>query len=179
MASMLKRKSKNGIKYYAIYRLNGRQKWKSLGSSNAVAKIKLKEIEYKLEMNDTEDFFKKDKPIPLSQFANERFLPWMETRRSRKSFLAARNSFVNLLKFFKDTPLSKIDPRMIEDYIKTRINNVKPRTVNIELIYLGSMLNRAIEEKYLYKDNPVRKVEKLKVPKRHPRFLSVEEIQRL
>jgi integrase len=86
---------------------------------------------------------------------------------------------VNLLKYFKDTPVSRIDSKMIEDYIKTRKDKVRPRTVNIELTYLGAMFRRAIEEKYLFKENPIKSVEKLKVPKRHPRFLSVEEMQRL
>ena len=179
MASMIKRKGKNGGAYYAVYPLNGRRKWKRLSKLHAVSKKMFKELEHQLEMGDYEETIRENKPIPISQFAKERYLPWVETRRARKSYSTAKNSFVNLLRFFKDTPLSAIDGKMIEDYIKQRKDKVKPRTVNIELTYLGAMFNRAIAEKYFFKENPVRKVEKLKVPKRHPRFLSNEEMQRL
>lgn len=178
MASLHKRKLKKGIVYYAIYRINGRQKWKSLGCNYSVAKIKLKEIEYKLALGDIGGL-KKDKAIPFSQFANERYLPWMETRRAKKTYLSAKNSCVRLLRFFKDAPLTCIDSKMIEDYIKTRKDKVKPRTVNIELTCLGQIFRKAIEEKYYSKENPVRRIEKLKVPQRHPRFLSKEEMQNI
>jgi site-specific recombinase XerD len=179
MASILKRKGKRGEVYYLVYRLNGRQKWKSVGKSYAIAKLKLKELEYKLEIGDLDELLRKDKPIPFSQFAKERYLPWMETRRAHKTFLYAKNSCVSLLKFFRDTPLPQITPKMIEDYIKQRKDIVKPRTINLELTCLQHLFNRAIEEKYCFRENPVKKVEKLKVPKRHPRFLSIEEMQRL
>lgn len=179
MSSLIKRKGRHGPIYYLVYCLNGRRKWKALGANYSVAIIKQKELEYKLQTNDVEDFLRQDKPIPFSQFAKERYLPWMETRRAHKTFLYAKNSCVSLLKFFRDTPLSQINPKMIEDYIKQRKDMVKPRTINLELTCLQHLYNRAIEEKYYFRDNPVRKVEKLKVPKRHPRFLSSEEMQRL
>ncbi|MFH1542717.1 MAG: site-specific integrase [bacterium] len=178
MASILKRKGKKGVVYYIVYRFNGRQKWKSVGKSYSVAKLRLKELEYKLEIGQAEDIIRQDKPIPISQFAKERYLPWMETRRAPKTYQYAKNSCKRLLEFFKDTPLSRIEPKMIEDYIKHRKDHVKPRTVNLELTCLQHMFKRAIEEKYYFKNNPVRRVEKLKVPKRHPRFLSPEEMQR-
>lgn len=179
MASILKRKGKKGSTYYIVYWLNGRQKWRKVGKSYAIAKIRLKELEFKLATNDIEDIIRKDKPIPFSQYVSERYLPWMEARKARKTYLSAVNSCVNLNRFFRDTPLPQIDNKMIEDYIRTRKDKVKPRTVNIELTCLGQILRRSIEEKYLFKENPIKGIEKLKVTKKHPRFLSKEEMQRL
>lgn len=179
MACILKRQGKKGTKYYIVYRLNGRQKWKSVGNTYAVAKLKLKEFEYKLETRDFEDWLKRDKPIPFSRFVNERYLPWMETRRERNTYLSAIYSCKHLIKFFKETPLSRLDNKMIEEYIKQRKNKVKPRTVNIELTCLGHIFKRAIEEKYYFKENPFNRIEKLKVPRKNPRFLSPEEMQKL
>ena len=88
-----------GITYYAVYRLNGKQKWKSLGSNYSVAKIKLKEIEYKLGIGELDDL-KKEKLIPFRQYAEERYLPWMQTRRTHKTYLYAKNSCQNLIKCF-------------------------------------------------------------------------------
>ncbi|MFC1496285.1 tyrosine-type recombinase/integrase [Candidatus Margulisiibacteriota bacterium] len=179
MASLIKRKSGKGTIYTIVYQYNGKRKWKSAGKIYSVAKIKLKELEYKLEMGQLEEQIKRDKPIPFAQFVKDRYLPFMETRRARNTFIYAVNSSNRLIDFFKDIPLASIDSKLIEDYIKQRKDHVKPRTVNIELGCLGHILKRAIEEQYLFKDNPIKKVEKLKVPRRHPRFLSREEMQKL
>jgi len=48
-----------------------------------------------------------------------------------------------LIDFFKDTPLSKITEQMIERFKIERRKNVKPQTINNDLIFLKAIFNYA------------------------------------
>lgn len=84
----------------------------------------------------------------------------------------------HVVDFLGSPPVAQIRPKDIEDYKRHRCKSVSHRTVNLELSVLRHLLNRAIAWDYLV-ENPMRKVDFLKVPARDTRFLSAEEVQRL
>jgi len=64
-----------------------------------------------------------------------------------------------ILKYFPDKILSRITNADIEKHIQTRLNEEKaPRTINLELTFLGSLFKYAISHGYAF-DNPVKEVE--------------------
>lgn len=74
--------------------------------------------------------------------------------------------------------LHQIKVEDIEDYKARRVNEVRASTINQELMLLGSVLERAVEWKYLG-ENPARKVKKLKVAETEYNTLTVDEANRL
>ena len=90
----------------------------------------------------------------------------------------------HLKKYFGKYLLRDITPRMIDRYKAKRIsdrtpdNKVSNNTINHELICLSHIFKMAVRWGYV-KHNPVASVEKLKVARRIPRYLSVEEIDKL
>ncbi len=90
----------------------------------------------------------------------------------------------HLLPYFGKYTLKDITPRMIDRYKAMRVrertpdNEVSNNTVNHELVCLSHIFKMAVRWGYA-EQNPVLSVEKLKLAKRPPRFLSLEEIDRL
>ncbi len=85
----------------------------------------------------------------------------------------------HLLPCFGDSSLKDITPQMIDKYKTRRIREgASNNTVNHELVCLSHIMKMAIRWRYAER-NPVSSVEKMKVPKRPPKFLSLEEVDRL
>jgi integrase len=90
----------------------------------------------------------------------------------------------HLLLYFGKSALKDITPKMIDRYKAKRIrdrspdNKVSNNTVNHELVCLSHIFKMAVRWGYAEK-NPVLSVEKLKVARRPPRYLSLDEIERL
>jgi len=90
----------------------------------------------------------------------------------------------HLKPYFENHILRNITPKMVDRYKAMRIrkrspeNKVSNNTINHELICLSHIFRIAVRWGYA-DQNPVSSVEKLKVAKRFPRYLSLEEIDRL
>ena len=90
----------------------------------------------------------------------------------------------HLKPYFENHILRNITPKMVDIYKTMRIsertpeNEVSNNTINHELICLSHIFRMAVRWGYV-NQNPVSSVEKLKVAKRFPRYLSLEEIDRL
>jgi len=90
----------------------------------------------------------------------------------------------HLLPYFGKSFLKDITPKMIDRYKAKRIrersseSKVSNNTVNHELVCLSHIFKMAVRWGYA-EQNPATAVEKLKVARRFPRFLSLEEIDRL
>ena len=83
----------------------------------------------------------------------------------------------HLLPFFSGLPIQSITPQLVDRYKAKRVREgAAPKTVNNELLNLSHMMKMAIRWNYADR-NVVTDVEKLKVPKNPPRFLSREEIE--
>lgn len=62
---------------------------------------------------------------------------------------------------FGSKKLDEIEPKAVEDYMRQRLQEVSPRTVNMELGLLRAMLNKAVEWGFLTA-NPIKQVKKIK-----------------
>ncbi len=77
----------------------------------------------------------------------------------------------HIVPYFGGTPLRSITPKMVDKYKATRIKDgASNNTVNHELVCLSHIMKMAVRWRYIER-NPVSSVEKLKVPKRSPRYL--------
>lgn len=85
----------------------------------------------------------------------------------------------HLLPYFGNTSLKDITPQMVDKYKAKRVREeASNKTANHELGCLSHIMKMAIRWKYA-EYNPVSSVEKMKVPKRSPMYLSLEEIYSL
>jgi len=108
-----------------------------------------------------------------------RYLKYSEKNKSSETVTREKAVFKVFNEFLKkDFPLSKINTRMIENYKESRLADVSPATVSIEMRVLKTTFNQAIKWELLEK-NPIKGV---KLPKQDiikVRFLTMNEIHNL
>jgi len=107
---------------------------------------------------------------------------YLEWAKANKAPLTYRNEHSKIETFFVPTfgrrQMNSITSYMIERYKLDRRAKVSPRTVNIELQLLSVMFAQAMKWGHV-RHNPVKDVERLRLPTNPPRFLSDDEIARL
>ena len=81
----------------------------------------------------------------------------------------------HLLPEFGSRLMGSITPGMVDRWKISIAKILKPGTVNVQLQFLSAVFNRAVEDSVV-RENVVKKVERLKVPKPPPEFFSEEEI---
>jgi integrase len=173
---------KRGKKYYIDVYYKGTRIRECVGESKRLAERVYAKRKAELVENK---FFDKRKvsKTKLSELV-ELYLEYSKTHK--RSYERDRSSTKTLLKYMGDRKLNQITPLRIEEYIKTRLNQisyrkkgkVSPATVNRELACLKHMFTKAIEWSLIYQ-NPVKKVKSLKERNKRLRFLSAEEIEKL
>jgi len=85
----------------------------------------------------------------------------------------------HLVPYFGDMLLSQITPQMVEAYKSMRIHDkAAAKTINHELSNLQHMIKLSQRWGYIH-DNAVSTVEKMKLVRNPPRFLSGEEVEKL
>jgi len=85
-----------------------------------------------------------------------------------------------LSEFFGDMRLTAIRPRLIADYkSKRRLDGVSPKTINNELTLMSHAFNLCVKEWEWVRDNPMKRVSRVKVRKHLERWLTLEEEERL
>lgn len=162
--------------WYVDYRIDGRRVRKRVGPSKKVAELELKNIEVKLAKGEI-GIFERNKKI--NEYVQEftRFLEVNKKPKTKQRYLEVLSHFQDFLSNYPHiTLLAHIQSRVIEEYKQRRIEHIMPKTVNFELGFLNYFFNLAIKYNYLLK-NPVAEVEKLRLKKKQPRFLSKEEIR--
>jgi len=177
------RKDKNGKKkeyWYIRYRLNGKDKWESVGEvgivTKAVARAFLDERKRQIRRGELNMIGAK---IPtLSNFTKEyiRYQKEVKQKRSWERDLIALN---NINKHFGDKKLSEITIRDIDDYKELRLKHVTPGTVNRELQVLRHLFNQAASWDKFFNKNPVSESGLLSLNNQVERILTYEEEQRL
>lgn len=177
MAYLVERK---GV-WYGVFSIGKKKKWIKIGKC---PKGEAKRILQKLEIDIIRRKFNilEEKPIPFSEFATK-YLEVAKMEKAQKTYLREETIIRNhLIPFFGNIILSKITPEMVEEYKlqrKASPKNPKNRTINLELLTLSAILRKAVEMEYL-KENPLRKVKKLKERDRRTiRFLTLEEVEKL
>jgi integrase len=172
-----KRHFKTGVKWCVYVRLpNGKRYRKVIGTKKKAEQIQKKleseVIEGKWEIRDKDEISFKD--------LLERYLEYMQANKAKSTvYCDTYRIKAHLLPYFGDTPIQFITAQMIDDYKSMRINaDASPNTVNHELVNLSHMLRMAVRWKYIDR-NVVSDVERMKIAKKSPRYLSQDEVCRL
>ncbi len=155
---------------------NGNRFRKTVGSKKQAdqvhKQIESDVVEGKWSLRETDD-------VSFSKLVSE-YLEYSKTAKAQSTYNVDQYRIkAHLLKYFKDMPIKCITSQMIDAYKGYRVNEgATNNTVNHEVTNLSHMMRMAIRWRYL-DTNPVASVDRLKVPKRSPRFLNIEEIERL
>ena len=162
--------------WFAIFTVNYKQKWVKIGK---MSKTSAKEALRKLEEGYAKKKFSiiDEKHIYFEEFAKE-YLKFSKATKAPGSYRRDTTSMKSLLESFGSITLPRITSRLIEEHKIRRVNEVSPRTVNLELLCLSNMLSKAVEWGYIG-DSPSKVIKLLRYEKKPPRFLTNEEIRRL
>ncbi len=167
---------KRGNHWYIGYASQGKYVRKSTRfPTKEMAKIKLNQIE--LAIAKGELGILEDKKLRFRDFAQE----YLEHKQKRGKRAWVRDEIIvrkHLIPIFGDTFLSKITHEMVDRYMDSRLEKVKPGTVGKERDVLRHILNLAIRWGHLRK-NPAAGYRHLEIPPGRIRFLDEDEIPRL
>jgi len=127
--------------------------------------------------------FKKEKKIRFEDFAKN-YLEYAKV--NKRSWLRDESSLKNLIPFFKDMVLSKINPQHIEDYKRMRLDvetmrkrKTKPATINRELSCLKHMFTIAARFEKFEGKNPVKETKLFQERQYIMKILNEEESKKL
>ena len=167
---------KRGNKWFVdLYLPNGKRYRRTVGT-----KKQAEEVGRKIEMEIMEGKWGlRNNDITFDELIPE-YLEYSRASKAKSTYSNDRYRILaNLLPYFGGYSLRGITPQMIDKYKAKRVNEkVSNNTVNHELVCLSHMMKMAIRWEYAM-HNPVSAVEKLRVPKRTPRFLNLDEVHRL
>jgi len=164
-----------GGSYYGIFSKGGKKKWLKIGR---VDKKQAKKILRQLELEYSRDRLNLSLPVDLTlnQYL-EKYFNYTKTNKANSTYTIELEITKAIKNYFGDIDLFKIDSLAVESYKSYRKSlGRKSATINKGLSVLRFMLNKALEWGYIDKTP---KFKLLKVPKSPPKYLTVEEIQRL
>ena len=105
-----------------------------------------------------------------------RYLGYAKVNKAKSTVSVEIWRLRRLRDYFRYFDAGRITTSHVEDYKKERIKQVKPKTVNHEIVLLGSVLRKGKEWEY---DVQIPNIRKLPLLKPIPRFLSKEEATKL
>src|SRR5918912_514000 len=177
---------KRGDVYWFEFIFEGRRIRRSTKQSNRRVAREI-ESAYRTKLAKREVGIEDPKPIPTFSQAMKDFLTWSEQEHSAHPNTHVRyvTSSKVLKRYFRDTPLDRINPEDVEKYKLQRARQkslrtkrlLRPATINRELACLKILFNRAIKDDLIVK-NPVSRVKFLAESNDQIRVLTLDE-QRL
>ena len=161
--------------WWTCIRHNGKKIQKSLEASDRKL---ARDIEAKIRTEIKEEKFF-DKPIGRDKTFPQLVAKFMKEHAPKVSDGQQRSyatSSKHLIKFFGETDLLSISPKMISRYkVLRRETGLKPATINRELAMLSKAFNLAVKEWEWLEINPVSRVSKEKEDNERDRWLTVDE----
>ncbi len=160
---------KRGNAYYVQYKQDGKWKHKSVGTDLAVA------LDLHEQLRSGETY-----PADALRFdeAAEAYMVRQRIYSKPKSVKNAKNSIARLMPHFGRRPIVSLGTDDLDRFVRMRLESVKPKTVNGDLIILRAILNQAVGDGKLEK-LPF-KIRLLRVARKKVlRILSKEDIQKL
>lgn len=115
--------------------------------------------------------------IPAEQFFVQ-YLEYAKANKAERSYHRDLTIIRHFLPVIKDKNISEIRAKDIERYKTFRLQTVKKTTVNRELNTILAAFTKAVEWGYLAK-HPLKAVKKFKEVKKHSRFFSKDELQKI
>lgn len=162
--------------WYIDYYAQGRRIREKISTNKTLALNVLRKRKVEVAENKHLDI-KKQHKIKFEDFTKD-YLE-LHSKPNNKSWKKSDWSNINTLKkFFSGKYLYEITPEMVEKFKATKIKEVSPARVNRLMSCLKSIFNRAIKWGKA-QENPVAKVEMLKVNNKRLRYLEKEEITKL
>jgi integrase len=177
MASLRKRRTRDGFLYYIDFRFNGRRYVKSTKTSGLkVARNILKDIEGQIARGtfNLEQYEKKD--VALGTFFKEYF-EYAQTFKNARTIVNERNYCRKFLATVGDRNLRSIDIHLLDKWKTAPIKKVSATTFNIERRTLQGIFSIAVKWGYL-DQNPFKQVEKIKTGERRL-YLKDDELSRI
>jgi len=193
--------------FRAHIRKNGREKyvWKTIGEPDEFTTGELEKIVSTLmktlagknrnERKKGNDFHREKSPpspgceaepkkikSPTLGEIVEKFLTWYKSVREPASYRRHKASSKHIIKFFgSNTPLEEINNGKVEEYkLWRKEQGVSPVTINKELRFLATMINRAVEFEWIPRHKLYRKAILIKgAENKRLRYLSRDEEERL
>lgn len=175
--SMILMQRDSGI-YYAVYRENGRQRWKSLRTRDKTIAKKLYNQFKKLYLEGKITRLESNlSDISVTSFKKE-YLDYIETTKTSNTYYSAKFKLQKFISFCgAELPLKSINSKMIDQYVISCKNaGNRLTTINSDLRTLKGAFNKAIEYGYI-KENPIKKL--LKVDKLPPKSISPDDFKKL
>lgn len=176
------RKAKDGSKtayWYIRYSVDGNEKWESAGKvgevTKAVAQRKLEDKKRKIRRGLYEY---EDSNVTLETL-EEDYIKHVKDTTKLRTWKKREQQLRTLKAFFKDKKLPQITPKDIEDFKSSRLQTIRPASVNRELATLRHVINLAKRWKRFYGENPVSISGLLREDNQRDRVLSIEEEENL
>lgn len=120
-----------------------------------------------------------NKNVSCDQLVNE-YLSFKETSFSKKTFIRDRGALKNFFSKVSAKTAMDITDKVLDSYVAERkLDNVSPRTINIEITMVKAMLNWALKRDYIDR-NPIATYKKLRCSNTSElKFLKIEDVNAL
>jgi len=169
-------KNKNG-NYWVDFYINGKKYIRSTRTSD---RRTAERIHKKIQGDIVKRIFKIEDISPakskdLDEFTKE-YLEYSQNHKARKTYLWDELTLRNFAKFLDRKNIESINSRIIDQYLNSRVKEVKKSTVNIEFRHLKAAFSKAVQWDYIEK-NPFIGIRQFSIPKGTPLYLSEEEIR--
>jgi integrase len=171
----------SGKCYWVEYYTSGKRKRERIGPNKEAAEQRLREV---LKLRTEERFIDKD---PAARLTLGELCKWyldLPEVKAKDSYKRDEQVFDNLKRVLGEaTKLKNITPGRVESYQKERLNessrthkgeNIRPATVNMEVMILKVAINRAIKHGKLH-FNQIARVKKLQENNVRQRLLTEKE----
>lgn len=159
-----------------FYDADGRRRRKKVSPEKRIATAALRDIQVKITKGEYLGL--KEETITFREFSARYWSAVSHTFSDQERDRARRILDQQLIPRFGQERLSRISRQQVEAYMAERAGQVKPGTVNKELIRLRHLLNRAVAWGYLMV-NPCQGVSPLKEPPARVKYLVAEQVGRL
>lgn len=166
-----------GENWYIDFTYKGQRVRESIGPSRKSAEKIVAKKKTEIAENKYLDVRKDPDPITFHEFAKE-YLQWAKANKKVSTYVHDLSITRALDREFGSKNLLDITTWQIEKYKAARKEKVKPASVNREMCVLKHIFSKAFEWGKL-KENPSRKVKKLKGEVQRVRFLMPDEVQTL
>lgn len=158
------------------YDPGGRRRRKKVSPDKRIATAALRDIQVKIAKGEYLGL--REETMTFRAFADRYWEAVQHTFSPQEQDRAKRILTQHLLPRFGQERLSRITRHQVEAYLADRAGQVKPGTVNKELVRLRHLLNRALVWGNL-KANPAKGISPLREPPPRVKYLVPEQVDRL
>ncbi len=175
---------KRGKYWHWKYCVDGQRQWESLKTESKRDAELIRQVRIKEYHDDRARFVRDDRNPTFDEFEAV-YYPWSEEHKRRKSREIERLFWGQLRTYTNARKLGDVLPRHIEAFKRHLVNTgmngrpVSKQTANNALRHIQALFNYAVKLELFDGDNPVVKIERFKLPKKAPDFLSMEEVDAL